>query len=393
MADSHSPLVLPAPPPPPPAALVADHGRPASVTSSGSAQTLRPGGAPVEHAGELKEVNVDDLTREISDLSTLVTSLSSDLSALLGQRDSLVASGPLATPSHLAALRTSTTALGHALVAVLPSAQHSTSLRLARLEALAQHGAVAALEAELRTLREGFLTAQGDAERVEKDVRSAAWDEVDARESAKRRLEERVRAENAALGEEQVLEAVRSAFFEAQKRVAELDILSYAGRVALENPATELAQLLDEAGDARSLARTDTRFSAATTLVDPFADPSGARGDGYGDDKAEHDLGLGGDDGERQPLARMATSSTGGAHGRGDEEALVGGGGGQPKYGRWTLLQMNWRDYLLRLGLLISSVGLVVGVVVYQSIAQRRQNEEALSSLSSDPSLPAATSS
>ncbi|GAA5926891.1 hypothetical protein JCM3775_007070 [Rhodotorula graminis] len=397
MADTHSPLVLPVPPPPPPAALVADHGRPASMASDGSAQTLRPNAAAVEHAGELKEVNVDDLTREISDLSALVTSLSSDLSTLLTQRDSLIASGPLATPAHLAALRTSTTSLGDALVAVLPSALHSTSLRLARLEALAQQGAVAALDAELRTLREGLLTAQEDAGRIEKDVRAAAWDEVDARESAKRRLEERVRAENAGLGEEQVLEAVRSAFVEAQKRVARLDVLSYAGRVALENPATELAQLLDEAGDARSLARTDTRFSAATTLVDPFADPGGATGDGYGYDKPEneHNLGLGGEDGERQPLARMATSSTGGPSGRGDEETLVGGasGGGQRKFGRWMMLQMHWRDYLLRLGLLFCSVGLVVGVVVYQSIAQQRQNEEALSSLSSDPSLPAATSS
>ncbi|GAA5890216.1 hypothetical protein JCM8208_002739 [Rhodotorula glutinis] len=398
MADSHSPLVLPAPPPPPPAAPVADHGRPLSVASDGSAQTLRPSAAAVEHAGELKEVNVDDLTREISDLSTLVTSLSSDLSTLLAQRDSLIASGPLATPPHLAALRTSTTSLGHSLVDVLPSALHSTSLRLTRLEALAQQGAVAALDAELRTLREGLLTAQADASRIEKDVRTSAWDEVDARESAKRRLEERVRAENGGLAEEQVLEAVRSAFVEAQKRVAELDVLSYAGRVALENPATELAQLLDDAGDARSLARTDTRFSAATTLVDPFADSSGIPGDGYGYGKPEneHDLGGGGgEDGERQPLARMATSSTGGPSGRGDEEALVGGvgGGGQRKFGRWTMLQMHWRDYLLRLGLLFSSVGLVVGVVVYQSIAQRRQNEEALSSLASNPSLPAVTSS
>jgi len=247
MADSHSPLVLPAPPPPPPAALVADHGRALSVASDGSALTLRLSAAAVEQVGELKEVNVDDLTREVrpvssslslpcspltlsvhhsqtSDLSTLVTSLSSDLSTLLAQRDSLIASGPLATPSSLAALRTSTTALGHALVVVLPATQHSTSQRLARLEALAQQGAVAALEAELRTLSEGLLTAQGDAQRVEKDVRTAAWDEVDARESAKRRLEERVRAENAGLGEEQVLEAVRSAFIEAQKRVAELDV-------------------------------------------------------------------------------------------------------------------------------------------------------------------------
>ena len=241
-----------------------------------------------------------------------------------------------------------------------------------------------------------------------------------------------------------------------------LQVLSYAGRVALENPATELAQLLDDAGDARSvrrptssllsllrlrssltqitdasqLARTDTRFSAATTLVDPFADPGGAHGygDSYGKPENEHDLGLGAEDGERQPLASMAT---GGALGRGDEEALASGGGGPQKFGRWTMLQMHWRDYLvrrlvlsrrrlreltpcarpsqLRPGLLFASVGLVVGVVVCaspsaplhaslkqqlmhdsladQSIAQRRQNEEALSSLSSDPSLPAATSS
>ena len=69
MADSHSPLVLPAPPPPPPAALVADHGRALSVASDGSALTLRLSAAAVEQVSELKEVNVDDLTREVRPLS------------------------------------------------------------------------------------------------------------------------------------------------------------------------------------------------------------------------------------------------------------------------------------------------------------------------------------
>lgn len=142
------------------------------------------------------------------------------------------------------------------------------------------------------------------------------------------------------------------------------------------------------------LSRTDTRYSGATTLVDPFAD-DGEYAKHAGDDD---------EDVEKRLLTRMATSSTrngggggagagGAARGGADEEALVGGVGaavGQKKLGRWTMLRLHWREYLvralslwlpkeacaltirgslvvraqLRLTLLVSSVGLVVGVVV-----------------------------
>ncbi|BGP45041.1 hypothetical protein JCM10450v2_000858 [Rhodotorula kratochvilovae] len=398
MADAHASLVLPAPPPPPTGAP--GLARSPSAASDDSARTLRPAVfAGAEKDDELKEVTVDDLTREISDLSSLVSTLSGDFSALLAARDAVIASGPLSTPAQLSALAGQTTRLGGALLALAPSLS-TTSQRLQRLAALTAQGLTAALPAELAPLEESLATTRLDASRLTERVRRAAWEEVDARESARRRLEERVRAENAALGEEGVEMAVRTAFVGAQRPVAELDVLSYAGRVALENPATELAQLIDEAGDAHeaalsgsSLARESSRYSTATTLVDPFADPA-EDGDGYGKPEGEHDLADG--DGESQPLARMATSST--RHGGRDEEALVGGGGGGGAEGvqgkklvRMTMLKLHWRDYLVRLGLLIFTVGLVVGVVVYESIAQQRENDEALSSASS--ALPAATSS
>ncbi|GAA6052342.1 hypothetical protein JCM3770_007261 [Rhodotorula araucariae] len=355
MADAHHTLlILPAPPPAPRAPAPE---RSLSVASDDSAQTLRPTDPRQAATGELKEVTVDDLTREISSLSAVVSSLSDDLSVLLAFRDRVIASGPLSTADELGALAAQTTALGSGVLALAPAVS-TTAQRLARLSALARQGLTAALDAELGVLEESLATARLDAARVVDRVRRAAWDEVDARESAKRRLEERVRAENAAIGDDGVAMAVRTAFVGAQRRVAELDVLSYAGRVALENPATELAQLLDEAGDAHkaalsgsSLARGGSRSSAATTLVDPFADPA-EHDDGYGKPEGDAD-----GDGEHQPLARMATSST--RHG---EEALVGGGGGRAlaaegkKPGRWAMLKLHWREYL--------SVGIVAAAVL-----------------------------
>ncbi|TNY18350.1 putative membrane protein [Rhodotorula diobovata] len=359
MLDVPSSLVLPAPPPAPPVSAVSRTASLPSAPVGDSAPSVRSGPAGEEGGEELKEVSVDDLTREISDLSSLTTALSTSLKALIASRDAVIASGPLAAVADLHALASQTTSLGTQLTSVLPTALSTTSQRLSRLEALAAQGTVAALPLELSTLREGLLTAQSDARRTERDVRAAAWDEVDARESARRRLEERVRAENAAAegwGENEVEQVVRTAFVGAQARVRDLDVLSYAGRVALENPATELAQLLDEAGDAHSVAqlsRTDTRYSGATTLVDPFAD-DGEYAKHAGDDD---------EDVEKRLLTRMATSSTR----NGGGGALVGGVGaavGQKKLGRWTMLRLHWREYLLRLTLLVSSVGLVVGVVV-----------------------------
>ncbi|GJN91810.1 hypothetical protein Rhopal_004833-T1 [Rhodotorula paludigena] len=344
MAESHAAaaaaLVLPAPPPPPDAAV----SRPASIASTA---TVTPSTA----VDGLKEVSVDDLARELHDLTTLVSTASTDLSSLLSLRDRVISSGPLCDPSTLSLLSRSTTSLGSQLVALAPTLR-TTAQRLARLSALAHAGTIAALPSELAPLSEQLAVARVEARALLERVRSAAWDEVDARESTKRRVEERVRVENPALGDEGVEMAVRTAFVGAQARVADLDVLSYAGRVALENPATELAQLMDEADDETKaafapeadLARTASLHSTTTTLVDPFADPTG----GYG--KLEGEAGV---DEDRQLLARMNTSSTmhgGGAAagGAGDLEAALADAGGKRKMGKWDNLKLNWRNYLQR---------------------------------------------
>lgn len=92
------------------------------------------------------------------------------------------------------------------------------------------------------------------------------------------------------------------------------------------------------------LARTASLHSTTTTLVDPFADPTG----GYG--KLEGEAGV---DEDRQLLARMNTSSTmhGGvaaAGGAGDLEAALADAGEKRKMGRWENLKLNWRNYLVR---------------------------------------------
>ncbi|KAL7339563.1 hypothetical protein BJY59DRAFT_249444 [Rhodotorula toruloides] len=339
-------LVLPAPPQAPPTdpSTAAALARPPSAASTASSEgTVRATDAGTGEGG-VKEVSVDDLTRELSDLSDLISTLSSDFTAVLTLRDRTISLGLSCPSSDLVDLASQTTTLGSSLLTLL-SATHTTSLRLSRLTALAQLGTLALLPSESAQLTESLEVCHLESSALIERVRKAAWEEVDARESGRRRVEERVRMENPALGEEGVEMAVRTAFVGAQRRVGELDVWSYAGRVAAENPATELAHLLDDALDSQAaqsstadpLSRHPSQHSTATslTLVDPFADPSSSSADVYA--KFDEDV-------ESQPLNRMASSASsrgpkGGMLAVEDEEAEG------VKEGWVARVRRKWRDW------------------------------------------------
>ncbi|BGP29050.1 hypothetical protein JCM10296v2_000786 [Rhodotorula toruloides] len=386
-----SSLVLPGPPPPPIAdsAATGALARPPSTASNASSDgTVRATDAGRSGEGGVKEVGVDDLTRELSDLSDLISTLSSDFTTVLFLRDRTISLALSCPSADLVSLASQTTALGSSLLTLL-TATHTTSLRLARLTALAELGSLALLPSESAQLTESLEVCHLESTALIERIRKCAWDEVDARESGRRRVEERVRMENPGLGEEGVEVAVRTAFVGAQRRVGELDVLSYAGRVAAENPATELAHLLDDALDAQSstsdpLSRHPSQHSTATslTLVDPFADPASSSADVYA--KFEEDV-------ESQPLNRMASSASArGPKGIGIEEEGEDEQEGK-KEGWVARVRRKWRDWAVRTGLVVSVVGLIVGVTVYESLSQSSSQDPSSSSAAS--ALPSATAS
>ncbi|GAA5892519.1 hypothetical protein JCM6882_005637 [Rhodosporidiobolus microsporus] len=381
-------LVLPAPPPAP--------GTPAPSFQRlpSSASTLRGGGgAPPSPAyppyplpvlagdgGGEEEPSVDDITRELSTLSDHITAISSACTSISTLRDALIASSstgggggggvgggdvPLPQLEQLAALTTSTGGLILALSGQLLAAEQKLSL----LRALVSAGRAAALPSEVSQLDDQLEILRSDAARGVAGVKRLAAEEEDAEESARRRLEERVRRENVGLNEAAVEQAVRAAFEGERGRVEGMDLLSYAGRVALESPFTELAALIDDAKEERAslagdLSRTNTRLSTATTLV----------GTEYGYGKLNEEGAEGEGDEDRLLAGKAAAGGAGGGTLLGDIEAArkVAGEG---KMSVWRKLRVYWREYLLRIGLLVAIVGFIVGIVVYEAIAQKHQNE------------------
>jgi hypothetical protein len=140
-------------------------------------------------------------------------------------RQTAIAQGPAFSATELARLAQETTEVS-AQLATLPATFTLTGQRLLRLESLVALDKIAALASELGTLREQFAAARLEARQtIVERIRSEAWDEVDARESAWRRCEERIAVENPALNEQEVRRAVEAAFEGASDgKVATLDV-------------------------------------------------------------------------------------------------------------------------------------------------------------------------
>ncbi|GAA6005594.1 hypothetical protein JCM10207_005263 [Rhodosporidiobolus poonsookiae] len=355
---SSPPMVLPAPPPAPD--MSPFHRLPSSASTLRSPSAAPPAPPPPTMPA-FEEPTIDDLTREIHSLQELVSTVASQCGTISSLRDSVITSGPSAPADVLTQLASLTTSTG-SLVLSLSSDLSSTTARLALLRSLADTGNAAALPNEVSQLEEHLAVVSLEAGEGMKKIRRLAWEEVDARESTKRRLEERVRRENVGMGEEGVEMAVRQAMGGAEARVGELDVMSYAGRVAAENPFTEL------------LSRTDTRFSTATTLVGSLF--GGGSSSTYG--KVD-----GAEDEESQPLAASA----------GDAERGLAGGAGMKKAAFLTRVKMNWKDWMVRILVVVSVVGFIVGIITYEAIAQKKDAEESEASASASAAATASATS
>ncbi|TKA54571.1 hypothetical protein B0A53_02978 [Rhodotorula sp. CCFEE 5036] len=355
-----------------PASSTADAG--ATPVESHGTHEKAPGTAEAaEGATDIKEVSVGDLERELEALGAHVSALAGSLAQVFDLRQAAIAQGSAFSMTELARLARKTTEVS-AQLATLPATFTLTGQRLLRLESLVALDKIAALASELGTLREQFAAARLEARQtIVEQIRSEAWDEVDARESAWRRCEERIAVENPALNEQEVRRAVEAAFEGASDgKVATLDqIASYAGRLAAENPATELAQILDDHADAFRAAFSDldalstTRNSTATgtTLVDP-----GAAYEKAGDDEDS-----------KSGLQRLPTSATlvPGLRVQDEELGLLGTAAAQEqqsqvqRLGKFGKLRMYWRDYLVRTFLLVSILALIAGLAASQILTKQ----------------------
>ncbi|GAA5831526.1 hypothetical protein JCM11251_004053 [Rhodosporidiobolus azoricus] len=348
-------LVLPAPPPAP------GNPTPTFQRLPSSASTLRGGPAATPYppypvlgeagVGGEQEPSVDEITRELSSLSDLVSSIASACTTILTLRDSIIASSssgidvPLPQLEQLSSLTTSTGQLILSLSTQLVAAES----KLAHLRDLVNSGTAAALPQELSRLDEQLSIVRSDAAEGIARVKLLATEEEEAEESARRRLEERVRRENGGrLTDEAVEGAVRGAFEAARRgRVEGMDLRSYSARVALESPFTELAGLIETAKEERAslagdLSRQNTRLSTATTLVGS----SYAASSQYGKLNEEGDLGEGDEDDKQGLLPGRVRGTL-----LGDVEAPQGNGG-EGKMSRWRKVRLYWREYLVRASLL-----------------------------------------
>lgn len=169
------------------------------------------------------------LTKQLSALSTHVTAMALALNSLFDLRTRAISVGPGFPATDLATLSAQTSALSEKLSS-LPAAFTLTAQRLLRLESLSVLNQIAALESELITSREQFAATSLEAKQtIVERIRSEAWEEVDARDSAWRRCEERIASENPALGVDEVRRAVQAAFEGASNsKVADLDVSTLA---------------------------------------------------------------------------------------------------------------------------------------------------------------------
>ncbi|GAA5837637.1 hypothetical protein JCM5353_007444 [Sporobolomyces roseus] len=337
-------LVLPTPPPPPPSQPV----RTVSGRTVQAAQTL----PPIAQV----EPTVDELLREVNDARTLVSTISTQLFTLESLRNEVIGLGLTCPFSKLESL-SGLTALTGRLILSLSAPLATVTARIALLSSLAEKGQAAALPTEISRIQEELETLKLEVRQNMGKVERAAVEEFEARDSTKRRLEDRVRSENVGLDEGQIERTCEGAMNGIGMRVELIELTSYSGRVCVENPFTSLSQLIDDAANehrkqreaGEALSRQGTRTSFATTLV----------GSQYG----KLELGEEGDGQENQPLSGLSG-------------AEMGGQGGVKKLSRWQKLKLYWRDYLIRSFLFLSVLGLLVGITVFETIQQGKIKEE-----------------
>ncbi|GAA5872683.1 hypothetical protein JCM16303_004604 [Sporobolomyces ruberrimus] len=333
------PLVLPNPrPPPPPSAMSQPPLRPGTASSLGT--TI----APIAEV----EPTVDELLRETNDCRTLVSTISTQLFTLETLRNEVIGLGLTCPFSKLESLAGLTTLTGR-LILSLSAPLATVTTRVGILSSLAEKNQAAALPSEISRITEELETLKLEVRQNVEKVKKAAFEEYEARDSTRRRLEDRVRSENFGLGEDQVERTCDGAMNGIRLTIEMIELNTYAGRVCVENPFTSVAQLIGDAADlhrkqqeGEALSRQATRTSLATTLVGGTSQYGKIEGGGEEGDGQEH-----------QPLAGGLGAA---------ELGQIGKGG--TKLSLWQKLKLYWRDYLIRSFLILAVVGILVGITV-----------------------------
>lgn len=166
------------------------------------------------------------------------------LSQLADQRDALLAC-PTFEPESYAALNALLTKTKSLMGAVVPPLSLIIS-RLATLREAVEAHRAAATSQEVETLSEETGVLKLELNALLNHIKSAAWEEDQAESDTAGRLALVVRAENSAMTDEAVAGVVSQAFAMARQRGAEVDLVSYVGRVRAQMPFAELAAVVNE---------------------------------------------------------------------------------------------------------------------------------------------------
>ncbi|ORY72735.1 hypothetical protein BCR35DRAFT_333912 [Leucosporidium creatinivorum] len=356
-----APLSFP-PPPPPPAA-------PGPQRHSSMAASIR--------SWESMEPSIDDLNHEIAQVKEELTTINDSVEEIELLRDQVVESPlPASQLLHpLKQLQSSVASTGTRILSI-SSPLTAVSARVASLADLAAEGRAAATALEIAQAEEELEVVKlGIKDTVER-IKALAFEEVKGREEARVRWEAKLRNENPSMGEDLVQGSVRQAMEGLNKKVAQLDVISYAGRFAAENPFTELAHLVDTA---QNVHRSNTVSSVGSESSMPFSKLLSRAGsqttlvgsmhtvDKYGKLESEADL-------ESQPLQGLARGSGLGAGSSGSQEHVG------PLMKKWVYFRKNWRDVLVRTGVVVAVVATVVSIIVYESLHQGDKDDDSASS-------------
>ncbi|KAI5480030.1 hypothetical protein MNV49_001995 [Pseudohyphozyma bogoriensis] len=337
-APAPASLVLPPPPPPPPAAYPppsAPLQRVASYAASiaSSSQTVTN-----------EEPTVDDLKRETFEIKTNVEEVISNLRELEVLRDAVIAAedGGAGDLHKLTSLTTST---GQKILQ-LSGPLASVSGRAEILEGLAREGKTAATSIEVSHIVEELEVVKLEVKKTIGLVKTLAWDEVEGKELTKARIERRIRRENPTMNDDGVRMTVNQAMSGSSERIAQLDVLSYAGRVAAESPFTEIAMLLDTIQQLRS-----GGFSQTTTSFDGHSDTATLV-----DTNQYAKLDLDHPDLESAPFTEAGANAT-----WVPGQKVV-------KAPFMVRLKKNWRDWLVRAFLVATVLSVIIGITAYETV-------------------------
>ncbi|KAM0754051.1 hypothetical protein T439DRAFT_378145 [Meredithblackwellia eburnea MCA 4105] len=281
------------------------------------------------------EPTIDEIQRDANELKVAVAAVVSGLNELELKRDKAIDSGSVVDLQAVADLTTSTGVKIGELSQPLASVRERTET----LGRLAKEGRAAATMMEVNIVNEELEVVKIHVMKAVEQVRGLALEESDALPATRARLEAKIKSENPAMTPDMVGLSVRQAEAGKSEKISQLDINSYSGFMAAQMPFTELSVLLDAIVQQKESAEADAASLSGNTMV----------GSEY--EKFDNDIDL-----EHAPLRGVGNNLPLDWNQVKRNPGLIG------------KIRDNWRDYLLRFFLVISCLGIIVGLITYETI-------------------------